>query len=149
MAGGKYAAVAVACMDGRFREAADYYLDERFGRAAVDVLFAPGASLTLTMGRDAAANLLDGLDLAYRLHGVRRLVFLEHEDCGKYAACGIRARTLAADRRNHERVADRASARLRRQFPGLTVDGTFLTLAFAADVDRRRARRLERNPCGR
>ena len=141
MAGAPYAAAVIACMDGRFREAVDYFVDETFGTKNVDMLFVPGASLPLVLGERAAANLWDGLQLAYDKHAVRRVIILEHEDCGKYAVQGIKARNAAEDRANHQSVARKAEALLRERFPGVVVEASYLTLAFVAEVGRKRARR--------
>lgn len=77
-------AVAVYCSDGRFAEHVRDFLDHRFGLTRVDAVAAAGGPARL-LEPDAEANLFEDVKFLIHAHGLRRVVLIQHEDCGHYA----------------------------------------------------------------
>lgn len=113
--------LAIACIDGRFRDTTDHLLDR--DARDIDTVFVPGASIGLTRAIEESAGLWDALRIAHDLHGVRHVRIYEHEDCGKFAELG--ADNSAA---GHYRVATDAKRKIRQRYPDVTVSYTFLLL---------------------
>ena len=66
--------------------------------------------------------ILRDIDLVYRLHNVRQVVLVHHEDCAAYGG-SAKLGSLAQQRRFHRMQLCRAARVLRREFSGLTVQG--------------------------
>ena len=64
--------------------------------------------------------ILGDIDLVYRLHGVRRVILVHHEDCAAYGG-SAKLGDLARQSRFHRARLREAARLLRRHFPGLTV----------------------------
>lgn len=77
-------AVAVYCSDGRFAEHVRDFLDHRLGLARVDAVAAAGGPVRL-LESDHEANVFEDVKFLIDAHGLRRVVLIQHEDCGYYA----------------------------------------------------------------
>ncbi len=76
--------------------------------------------------------ILGDIDLVYRLHGVRRVILVHHEDCAAYGG-SVTLGTVAQQRRFHRAQLQRAARMLRREFPGLSVSG-FLAYGYPVKI---------------
>ena len=60
------------------------------------------------------------VDIAARLHGIKTIILIHHEDCGMYGPGGTEE--------HHEEELDNAEDKIRRLFPQLEVDTYYLHL---------------------
>lgn len=60
------------------------------------------------------------VDVAARLHGISRVILINHEDCGMYGP--------GVGKEHHEDELERAEEKIRRLFPSLEVDTYYLNL---------------------
>lgn len=111
------AAAIVTCIDFRFQEYIDKWIADNFYPKSFDrVAFAGGVkNLDTIIGQ---------IDISERLHHIKKVVLINHEDCGAYGEAGT-AEKHAEDLKN-------AATQIKQQYPDLTVktyylhlDGTF------------------------
>lgn len=100
-------------MDFRLQAFLDPWLATTIGYGNYDRVAIAGG----VMDQD---SVLAHIDLAVRLHAVRLVVLLNHEDCGAYGAAGTLAR--------HQADLRAARARVAATHPGLTVVCGFVRL---------------------
>lgn len=105
--------VVVHCMDFRLQAHLERWLAEGGPAGGYD-------RIALAGGVHELRTVLRHVGIAVRLHGVRRAVLVNHEDCGAYGPAGTLAR--------HRHDLRRASAQIRRRHPGLECETYFLRL---------------------
>ena len=100
-------AVVVHCKDFRFQRLIDEWLRDHVGYGNFDrVSFAGGVKNW--------ELIFSAINLAYRLHNIRRVILINHENCGGYGAEGT------PERHAHDLRAARAS--VLQSFPTFTVE---------------------------
>jgi len=89
-----------------------------------DILALPGASHALVRNesRDTALN---SIELSVRLHGVKRLIIVDHEDCG---TCGGSAafHSTEEEEKFHTSSLQSAVKLVHAKFPHLEVIATYM-----------------------
>ena len=106
-------AVIVHCMDYRLQKSINDWLQRRFGLSDYD-------RVSLAGGVKDLAAVLDQVEICERVHGIRQVVFVNHEDCRAYGEAGNPDRHFT-DLREAER-------RCRARFPQLDVELYYLHL---------------------
>ena len=106
-------AVVVHCLDFRLQKNINDWLQRRFGLSDYDRISWAGGVLDLE-------TVLDQVELCVRVHGIRRAVFINHEDCRAYGEAGNPERHFADLRHAQERCKNR--------FPDLEVELYYLHL---------------------
>lgn len=106
-------AIVVTCIDFRFQEYINNWIAENFHPKTFDrVAFAGGVkSLDIILGQ---------IDIAKRLHHIKKVVLINHEDCGAYGEAGT-AEKHAEDLKN-------AATEIKQQYPDLEVQTFYLHL---------------------
>ena len=80
-------ACIVYCMDFRLHEPlANFFADQKLDGDGADVIRVAGAIKSLSRPADARDRefLMEQLNVAHALHGVRQFYLINHEDCGAY-----------------------------------------------------------------
>ncbi len=107
------AAVAVTCMDFRFQGFFEKWLNDTLGPRNYDrVSYAGGV-------KDWEA-VFPQIEISRRLHGVSKVILVNHEDCGAYGAEGTPQR--------HADDLRAARAKVHAAFPDLEVELYYVTL---------------------
>ena len=70
--------------------------------------------------------ILRDIDLVYRLHGVRKVILVHHEDCAAYGGTP-KLGSLARQRRFHRAQLRRAARLLKKEFKGLAVQNFLIS----------------------
>jgi carbonic anhydrase len=85
-AAGDVEAVVLSCMDYRLMDDVGIYLDKRGLKDNYDHLILAGASLGAVTSKypEWGKTFRDHLGLAIKLHHVKRLIVIDHRDCGAY-----------------------------------------------------------------
>jgi carbonic anhydrase len=112
-------AAVVTCIDYRFHEAVEKWLKDKGLNGNVDFISMAGAVKDFGMA-------LDELDISKRLHAVKEIYLVNHQDCGAYGPA------VAADKKQesktHKRDLLEAKKMLEYRYPGVKVETYFLTL---------------------
>ena len=128
----------VSCIDPRFVEEPAQLLRTLGRTGRYSEMRIAGAALAAVNAAQPAwgAALWDNLAASRRLHGVRRVTFLNHRDCG--AVNGWAGRKLSADPIDelqvHADLLNRAAAEVRRRHPDMEVEIALMDLDGAVQV---------------
>ncbi len=110
-------ALVVHCMDYRLQKYLNDWFDEKIGSGNYDRVVIAGGVLDIY-------TILRHIELAVRLHQIRKVVLINHEDCGAYGSAGSLGRhtqdLLEAERKIH---ALYMSLSVEKYY--LKLDGTF------------------------
>ncbi len=122
-------ACVLFCIDYRFRGALDRFLTsfDTFGEGA-DVVRVAGSVLTLVRPSQERDRdyLMRQLVLSVRLHAVREIYLVNHEDCGAYGAEGMPEHR--SELAHHTDALRAAREHVAAALPGVAVHAYFLRL---------------------
>lgn len=109
----KAEALIVTCIDFRLQEAINQWISQNFSPKTFDrVALAGGVkNLDIIMGQ---------IEIAKRLHGIKKVVLINHEDCGAYGDEGTEEK--------HRDDLHVAKEKIQSKFPDLAVDTYYLHL---------------------
>lgn len=106
-------ALVVTCIDFRFQQAINKWIAEHFPPITFD-------RVALAGGVKDVDIILGQIEIALRLHHIKKVVLINHEDCGAYGAGG----TLE----KHTEDLKNATQSIKQQFPDLEVEIYYLHL---------------------
>lgn len=105
--------LVVHCMDYRLQSHINRWLEQTLPPQGYDRVALAGGVYDLY-------HVIRQVDFAERLHGIRRVILINHEDCGMYGPAGTDER--------HEQDLKNAKEKIRRLFHEIEVDTYFLHL---------------------
>lgn len=106
-------AVIVTCIDFRFQEYINNWISENFHPKSFDRVAIAGGVFDF----DYVAK---QIEISKRLHHIKKVVLINHEDCGAYGEAGT-AEKHSADLKN-------ATGKIKQQYPDLSVETYYLHL---------------------
>lgn len=106
-------AIIITCIDFRFQEYINRWIENHFKAGSYDRGAFAGASKSLN-------TILSQIDVSHRLHHIKKAVLINHEDCGAYGEDGH------IDR--HVEDLQRAGKQIKEKIPDLEVETYFLKL---------------------
>lgn len=127
---GQAEALLLSCIDYRLPGKIARYMEGRGLDANYDHVILAGASLgvTNTVFPHWGQSFRDHLDLAIKLHGIRRVIILDHRECGSYRV--IFGTNLAGDEEKAQHAGElhRLARELRDTYPSLEVEKLLMAL---------------------
>ena len=105
--------IVVHCIDFRFQKYLDPWLQERFGHGNFD-------RVSLAGGVFDFYSILRQVEISNNLHEIKKVIFINHEDCGAYGAEGNYER--------HKADLEEAERKVEALFPHLDVETYYLHL---------------------
>ncbi|MDP3733406.1 MAG: hypothetical protein Q8Q91_02580 [Candidatus Daviesbacteria bacterium] len=115
----KTEALIATCIDFRLQEAINNWIAQNFSPKTFDRVALAGGVKNLVV-------ILSQIDIAVKLHHIKKAVLINHEDCGAYGAEGTQEK--------HSKDLQKAKEKILSKFPDLSVetyylklDGTFVT----------------------
>lgn len=106
-------AIIVTCIDFRLQEAINGWIAQNFAPKTLDRVALGGGVKNLEI-------ILGQIDIAVRLHHIRRVVLINHEDCGAYGASGNPER--------HAQDLKDAAIKIQQKYPDLEIETYYLHL---------------------
>lgn len=106
-------AIVVHCIDFRLQKYLDAWLQERFGHGNFDRVSLAGSVFDFY-------SVLKQIDISNDLHRIKKVILINHENCGAYGAEGNYAR--------HKTDLEKAERKLEGFFPHLDVEIYYLHL---------------------
>lgn len=106
-------AFVVACIDFRFQKFIKKWLEENFQDKTYDYVGFAGSTKNLDI-------IMNQLDISVRLHQIKEVVLIHHEDCGAYGAEGTEER--------HAADLKKAKQAINALYPNLIVNLFYLHL---------------------
>jgi carbonic anhydrase len=113
MAGHVTDAIVVHCIDFRFQKYLDPWLHEHFGHDNYD-------RVSLAGGVFDFYTILKQIEISDRLHKIKKVILVNHEDCGAYGDQGTPER--------HARDLHEAERKIEALFPHLDVEIYYMHL---------------------
>lgn len=131
-------ALAVTCIDYRLADDATRFFDGQKLTNDYDQVSLAGASLAAVSPRFASSNaaFCDHVGIAKQLHHIRKLIVVDHRDCGAYkVAFGKDYKADAAgELAQHKAVMAQVKTRLAKEHPDLTAE--FFLMALDGKAER-------------
>lgn len=106
-------AIVITCIDFRFQEYIQEFLETHYQPKTFDRGAFAGAAKNLD-------TILSQIEVADRLHHIKKAVLINHEDCGAYGSEG--------NVDHHVRDLQQASKTIKEKFPNLEVETFYLLL---------------------
>lgn len=106
-------AVIVTCIDLRFQEAIDTWIEKHFKPGTFDRVALAGGVYDLD-------TILKQIGISKRLHHTKETILMNHEDCGAYGEEGT------AEKHSHD--LREASEKIKELYPEMKVTGYYLHL---------------------
>lgn len=106
-------AVVVTCIDFRFQEFIKNWTSKNFAPKSFDRVAIAGGVFDLEY-------ILKQVDISERLHHIKKVVLVNHEDCGAYGETGTKE--------NHTQDLKNAAAKIKEIYPDLEVQVYYLHL---------------------
>ena len=106
-------AIVITCIDFRFQEYIDIWLKQNFKKYQFD-------RVALTGGVFDFDSILKQVEISHRLHQTKKVILVNHEDCGAYGKEGTLKR--------HKADLIEAEKKLEALFPDIDVETYYLTL---------------------
>ena len=135
---GKADAFVVSCIDPRLTDDVTFLMAALGRTDRYSEMRIAGAALAAVDDRNPSwgAALWQNLDASRQLHGVRKVVFVNHRDCGAmHLWAGRRLSDDPADElRQHHAVLERAAAAVRARHPDMTVEIKLMELDGSARI---------------
>jgi len=127
---GQADALLLSCIDYRLPGKIARYMEGRGLAANYDHVILAGASLgaTNSLYPHWARSFWDHLDLAIKLHGIRRVIILDHRECGSYRV--IFGTNLAGEEETaqHARELHRLAREIGGTYPQIAVETLLMAL---------------------
>lgn len=124
-------ALVLTCIDFRFVGLAQSFLSRQHLDRAYDWVALAGASLALTgfPHPAEAESFWDQLTLSRQLHNIKKVIILDHQDCGAYGSIhGQPFSDLEDEQKFHAQYLAQAQADIQRRHPDLAVELYFIQL---------------------
>ena len=131
-AAGKAEALLLSCMDYRLVDETERYMSKRGLRNKYDHIILAGAALGASTDKYPAWNrtFWEHLGVAIELHGIQKVILMDHRDCGAYKV--ILGEDIAKDRARETEVHASKLRELRKQIqekhPKLSVELFLMSL---------------------
>lgn len=106
-------AIVVHCMDYRLQSFINQWLEANLSNTLYDRAVMAGGVYDLY-------DVIRQVDISVRLHGISKVILINHEDCGMYG--------YGITEEHHEEDLREAEEKIRRIFPHLEIDTYYLNL---------------------
>lgn len=106
-------AVVVTCIDYRLQKAIDNWISENFAPKTFD-------RVAFTGGVKNLDTILGQVDIAKRLHHIKKVILINHEGCGAYGEAGTAEK--------HSEDLKNAAGKIKEQYPDLKIQTYYLHL---------------------
>jgi hypothetical protein len=125
-------ALVLSCIDYRILEAERYFLSLQNLSNLYDFTALAGSSLALSgvPHQSDAMAFWDQLDISYRLHHIKKVIILDHQDCAAFAYKidpQLNA-DPALELKTHQESLSRAHWAIRDKYPDLNIELYFVNL---------------------
>lgn len=106
-------AIIVTCIDFRFQEYINNWILNNFQPKTFDRVAIAGGVFDFDY-------VMKQIEASYRLHHIKKVILINHEDCGAYGGTGTPGK--------HTEDLRNAAAKIKQQFPNLEVETYYLHL---------------------
>ena len=120
--------LVLECIDYRFIEKNNKFLKDKFKNTFFDHFSLAGSSLGFNNNKNWRRTCIDNINLAIKLHNIKKIVILEHEDCGAYIETYNYLRhSVDKEKEYHISNIKKCVNFLKRIYPGIKISGYYLS----------------------
>jgi len=123
-------AVVLACIDFRFWKETAKFVEEELGIESYDFPKLPGAAKAINECMKIKDLAMKCIGVPCELHQVKKIVIVNHADCGAYGGAERFAGNIEAEQKFHEEELKKAKAKILSLYPEKEI-----VLAYAKLVD--------------
>lgn len=131
-AAGATEALLLSCMDFRLMDEIDRYMHSRGLRDQYDHVVLAGASLGAVTDKYPAwsKTFWEHLDIAIQLHAIKKVIVLDHRDCGAYRVIlgEAHAKTPESETAAHAEQLGKLRQMINEKYPKLAVETLLMSL---------------------
>ena len=127
----KYKALVLSCMDPRFQHLVYEKLKKEKLAKKYSAFTIAGAAVGVThiKFKKWHKTFYDNLSTSIKLHGIQKLIVMNHEDCGAAKiANGKKEFTLSNEKKIHQNSFSNLKKNIKRKFPKLKTEFNFISL---------------------
>lgn len=106
-------AIVITCIDFRFQEFINKWISENFAPKSYDRVALAGGVFDIDYT-------IKQIDISKRLHHIKKVILINHEDCGAYGDTGTPQK--------HAQDLENASIKIQKQYSDLAVEAYYLHL---------------------
>lgn len=130
LAAGNVDSLLLSCIDYRLTSKVATYMEGRGLKENYDQVILAGASLGAVTPKfpDWGETFREHLDLAIQLHGIQRVILLDHRDCGAYKILLGKDLTGDAEKALHATELHRLARQIHALHPKLKVETLLMSL---------------------
>lgn len=128
----KAQAIIQTCIDFRFRKALNDFIENELNLHSVDIKTDGGGTKMILEEGPIREWIFTNFEIAFKLHGVERVILMNHQDCGAYGGSSAFG-SLEEELLNHETLLRHAVSVVRAKFPDKQVDA-YLALISPEEV---------------
>lgn len=110
-------AVVLTCIDFRFWRETVEFVEKELGIKSFDFPSLPGAAKALNESSDQNSLAWQCLDVPVKLHAVKKIVIVNHADCGAYGGSKNFANS-EAEQKFHEGELQKSKQKILDKYPG-------------------------------
>ncbi|MEI6596673.1 MAG: carbonic anhydrase [bacterium] len=125
-------AVILTCIDFRFWRETLEYIEKELGIKSFDFPSLPGAAKAINEAVDDDIA-MQCISVPCDLHHVKKVVIVNHQDCGAYGGSKVFNGDELAEQKFHEEELKKAKAKVLKKYPGLEVILAYAKLADAGE----------------
>ena len=127
-------AVVLCCIDFRFWRETLEFAEKELGLKSFDFPSLPGAAKAINEGNDLAMGCVS---VPCDLHYVKKIVIVNHSDCGAYGGSAKFDGDFEAEQKFHEAELQKAKSIISEKYPASTAGGSDkeVVLVYAKLVD--------------
>lgn len=112
-------AIVITCMDFRFWESVVMYIKKDLGIESFDFPNLPGASKAFNDASEEGMP-FDCVNIACNLHKVKKIIIVDHADCGAYGGSG-KFSSSQEEQAFHEEALRKSKSRIKKKHPNKEV----------------------------
>ena len=125
-------AVVLTCIDFRFWRQTVEFIEKELGIKSFDFPSLPGAAKAIN---EAAPGdiAMQCVSVPHDLHHIKKLVIINHQDCGAYGGGKVFNGDEAAEQKFHEEELKKAKTKILAKYPDLQVILVYVKLSDASE----------------
>ncbi|MFN3076208.1 MAG: carbonic anhydrase [Alphaproteobacteria bacterium] len=135
LASGNAEAILLSCMDYRLIDDMVRYMDGRGLNNKYDHVVLAGASLGAVTHKTWASEFWEHLDIAIKLHHVKKVIVMDHRDCGAYKLTfgEKHAQDPVVEKETHAKTLRKVKGMIHKKHPELQIELLLMDLQGAVE----------------
>jgi len=120
-------ATVLCCFDHRVRHALTEFLDQQQIRMPDMIVVAGGSKTLASPSSDSEREfIIEQIQLSLKLHGAKRIILINHSDCGAYGGLAAFQGNVQMEAQHHANELQKALTFVGENLPNVAVEAYFV-----------------------